>query len=145
VIVRRLSDLLGTDRDVDTPNWASRRFLLANDRVGFSMHETTMRAGTETFMWYANHIEAVYCVGGEGELEDLSTGERHAITDGTLYCLDGHEQHVMRPTTDLRLICVFNPPVTGREVHDERGVYPLLTEDDEPVPARGAEVPGGGD
>jgi L-ectoine synthase len=23
---------------------------------------------------------------------------------------------------------VFNPPVTGREVHDENGVYPLLEE-----------------
>ncbi|MGO1947968.1 MAG: ectoine synthase, partial [Brachybacterium alimentarium] len=22
-----------------------------------------------------------------------------------------------------------NPPVTGREVHDENGVYPLVTED----------------
>jgi L-ectoine synthase len=129
VIVRRTADLIGTDRDVDTPNWVSRRLLLAKDRTGFSMHETTMRAGTETFMWYANHVEAVYCVGGEGTLEDVTTGEIHPITDGTLYCLDGHEQHVMRPETDMRLICVFNPPVTGREVHDERGVYPLLTEE----------------
>jgi len=28
------------------------------------------------------------------------------------------------------MVCVFNPPVTGREVHDENGVYPLLTEED---------------
>jgi len=27
-------------------------------------------------------------------------------------------------------VCVFNPPLTGQEVHDESGVYPLLTEDD---------------
>jgi L-ectoine synthase len=26
---------------------------------------------------------------------------------------------------------VFNPPVTGREVHDENGVYPLITVDEE--------------
>jgi L-ectoine synthase len=26
------------------------------------------------------------------------------------------------------MICVFNPPLTGREVHDEEGVYPLLDE-----------------
>ncbi|MQS09243.1 L-ectoine synthase, partial [Streptomyces sp. IF17] len=25
----------------------------------------------------------------------------------------------------------FNPPVTGREDHDENGVYPLLTEPEE--------------
>jgi len=24
---------------------------------------------------------------------------------------------------------VFNPPVTGREVHDENGVYPLIVEE----------------
>jgi L-ectoine synthase len=26
----------------------------------------------------------------------------------------------------MRTVCVFNPPVTGREVHDENGVYPLI-------------------
>ncbi|MDN6668277.1 MAG: ectoine synthase, partial [Brevibacterium sp.] len=25
---------------------------------------------------------------------------------------------------------VFNPPVTGRETHDENGVYPLIVEED---------------
>jgi L-ectoine synthase len=30
----------------------------------------------------------------------------------------------------VRTVCVFNPPCTGREVHDENGVYPLLTEED---------------
>jgi L-ectoine synthase len=28
----------------------------------------------------------------------------------------------------MRTVCVFNPPVTGREVHDENGVYPLIVE-----------------
>jgi L-ectoine synthase len=32
------------------------------------------------------------------------------------------------------MACVFNPPVTGREVHDENGVYPLLTEPDDRDP-----------
>jgi L-ectoine synthase len=26
------------------------------------------------------------------------------------------------------MVCVFNPALTGREVHDEDGVYPLITE-----------------
>jgi len=26
----------------------------------------------------------------------------------------------------MRMLCVFNPPVTGQEVHDENGVYPLI-------------------
>lgn len=130
MIVRSLKDIEGTERDVtaETGAWRSKRIVLAEEKVGFSLHETVMYAGTQTSMWYANHIEAVLCVEGEGELTDDETGEKHPISPGTLYLLDGHERHTMRPKTDLRLVCVFNPPVTGREVHDENGVYPLLTE-----------------
>jgi L-ectoine synthase len=130
VIVTHLSDLDGTDRDVEFNTWRSRRFVLASDKVGFSFHDTVIYAGTETSMWYANHIEAVYCVGGEGTLVNDETGESFEITDGTMYLLNGHERHTVRARTDLRMACVFNPPVTGREVHDEHGVYPLLTEDE---------------
>lgn len=129
VIVRSLRDIAGTDRDVQTPTWRSQRIVLAKEKVGFSVHETVLYAGTENSMWYANHIEAVYCVEGEGELTNDDTGERHWISPGTLYLLDGHEHHTLRPETDMRTVCVFNPPVTGREVHDENGVYPLLAED----------------
>jgi L-ectoine synthase len=128
MIVTHLSDLDGTDRDVRSETWRSRRFVLAREGVGFSFHDTVLYAGTETDMWYANHIEAVYCVGGEGELVNRETGDVHELRDGTLYLLDGNERHTVRATTDLRMACVFNPPVTGREVHDERGVYPLVTE-----------------
>jgi L-ectoine synthase len=129
MIVRSIDELDGTDRDVEHGNWRSRRLLLARDGVGFSLHETVLYAGTETTMWYANHVEAVYCVEGEGELTDHETGQTHRITPGTMYLLDGHERHTLRVTRDLRTVCVFNPPVTGREVHDERGVYPLVVED----------------
>lgn len=128
MIVRQLEDIQNSQDDVDTPNWRSQRLLLARDKVGFSLHETLIRAGTETFMWYKNHIEAVYCVGGDGEIEVIEEGKVYPIKDGTLYTLNGHEKHRLRARTDLRLICVFNPPCTGREVHDENGVYPLLTE-----------------
>jgi L-ectoine synthase len=129
MIVRNLSELDGTDRDVVADTWRSRRFLLAREGVGFSFHDTVLYAGTETSMWYAHHVEAVYCVGGQGELVNDETGEVHPLRDGTMYLLDGHEHHTVRAWTDLRMACVFNPPVTGREVHDEHGVYPLLTEE----------------
>lgn len=128
MIVRSLADIENTERDVQTPSWRSQRIVLAREDVGFSVHETTLYAGTENSMWYAHHIEAVYCVAGEGELTNDETGERHWISPGTLYLLDGHEHHTLRPQTEMRTVCVFNPPVTGREVHDENGVYPLLTE-----------------
>lgn len=129
MIVRSLDEIDGTDHDVRTDTWRSRRIVLAREKVGFSVHETVMYAGTTTSMWYANHVEAVLCVEGEGELTNEETGERHPIRPGTLYLLDGHERHTMRPKTDIRVVCVFNPPCTGREVHDENGVYPLLTEE----------------
>ncbi|MFW5416134.1 ectoine synthase [Nocardiopsis sp. CNT-189] len=130
MIVRSLKEIDGTEADVKTETWRSRRIVLAKEGVGFSFHETVLYAGTETSMWYANHIELVHCIEGEAELTNDETGEVHLITPGTLYLLNGHEKHTVRPKTDFRVLCVFNPPVTGREVHDENGVYPLLTEAD---------------
>jgi len=129
MIVRKLTDIIGTDRDVDDGNWVSRRLLLRKDGMGFSMHETILRAGTETYMWYKHHLEAVYCIDGEGEVEDLATGTIHRLEPGTLYALDEHDKHIVRAKTDIRTICVFYPPLSGREVHDEEGVYPLIEVD----------------
>lgn len=128
MIVRALNEIVGTDRDVQAETWSSRRLVLAKEKVGFSLHDTVLYAGTETSMWYANHIEAVYCIAGEGELVNDETGETHRIEPGVMYLLDGHEHHRLRAFTDVRTVCVFNPPCTGREVHDENGVYPLITE-----------------
>ena len=129
MIVRKLTDIIGTDRDVDDGNWVSRRLLLRKDGMGFSMHETILRAGTETYMWYKHHLEAVYCIDGEGELEELASGTIHRLAPGTLYALNEHDKHIVRAKTDLRTVCVFYPPVTGQEVHDGEGVYPLIEAD----------------
>lgn len=136
MIVRRLEDLIGTDADVEGGDrdraegtWRSRRLLLARDGVGFSLHDTVLFAGTSTTMHYANHIEAVYVIEGSAKLRDLESGEVHALTPGTMYVLNGNERHTLDVDRDLRVVCVFNPPVTGREIHDADGVYPLLTED----------------
>lgn len=125
MIVKHLNQIKGTDRDVDTPTWNSRRLLLKSEGMGFSMHDTIIKAGTSTEMCYLNHLEAVYCIQGTGVLEDLTNGEVHPIEPGVLYALDGHEHHILTGHTDLRMICVFNPPVTGREVHDSNGAYAL--------------------
>lgn len=130
MIVRKLTDIVGTERDVAAPTWSSRRLILADDRVGFSLHDTVLHAGTETTMWYRNHIEAVYCIEGVGTLTDIATGERHQIEPGMMYLLNEHDRHVVSAETDLRMICVFNPPCTGTETHDENGVYPLFVLDD---------------
>lgn len=128
MIVRTLTEIEGTDRDVEGATWRSRRLLLARDGQPFSMHDTVLAAGTETVMWYANHVEAVYCIDGEGELVNDETGETHPLRTGTLYLLDGHEHHRVRAHTDVRTVCVFTPPVTGQETHDDDGAYPLIVE-----------------
>lgn len=125
MIVRHLNDRIGSEFDVDTKTWSSKRLLVKSDNVGFSLHDTTIKAGTETGIWYKNHVEAVYCIQGEGEIEVLESGEIYPITSGTLYVLNGHEKHLLRGTTEMRMICVFNPPTSGREVHDTEGTYPL--------------------
>ncbi|MGV9193050.1 ectoine synthase [Microbacterium sp. MC2] len=128
MLVRTIDEITGTDADIQTENWRSKRIILAREGVGFSLHETTLYAGTESEFHYQNHIEAVFIVEGEGEIEDLTTGQVHQLGPGSVYLLNDHDRHRVRPRTDIRTVCVFNPPVTGREVHDENGVYPLLTE-----------------
>lgn len=133
MIVRTLEEITGTERDVETENWRSRRIVLAGDGVGFSLHETVLQPGTVNDFWYANHVEAVFVVEGEGELYDKDSGTTHRLGPGSTYVLDGHERHQLRTHTLMRTVCVFTPPVTGREVHDENGVYPLVTPEEDPA------------
>ena len=66
MIVRTLQEILGTDYEVHAPNgnWTSRRLALKADGIRFSLHDTLIHAGTETYLWYKHHLEAVYCVEG---------------------------------------------------------------------------------
>lgn len=127
MIIRKLEELNSAEQCVSDTNWTSRRLLLQRDGMGFSMHDTILHAGTETPMWYRNHVEAVYCVEGKGEIVDLEDGSVHPIAPGTLYALDKHDRHILKAIEQLRMICVFNPPLHGPETHDADGAYPLLT------------------
>jgi quercetin dioxygenase-like cupin family protein len=130
MIVRSLEEVIGTEREVKGPTWTSRRLVLAREKAGFSVNDTVVNAGAEITMWYANHVEAVYVIEGRGELVDDETGEKHRLEPGVLYLVDAHQRHTLRAHTRFRAVCVFDPPLTGREVHDEDGAFPLLTEDD---------------
>ena len=59
----------------------------------------------------------------------LMLDEFRTLAPGTMYLLDGHERHTVTTKTRMRMLCVFNPPVVGTEVHDENGVYPLVAVD----------------
>jgi L-ectoine synthase len=128
MIVRDLKTANAGARRVVSKGWESARLLLKDDGMGFSFHITTIYAGAELRMHYTRHLECVYCISGEGSIEDLATGETHEIRPGVMYALDKHDDHILRGRTEMAMACVFNPPVTGREVHDETGAYPLEAE-----------------
>lgn len=132
MIVRTTQEITNTDRDItsENGNWRSKRIVLADDRVGFSFHETTIKAGTVNEFHYQNHVEAVWLVEGRGKLTDLETGDVYELRPGSMYLLNKHEKHRIEVEEQMRMLCVFNPPVTGREVHDENGVYPLIELED---------------
>lgn len=127
--VVKLEDVIGTEQEVKADNWVSRRLILKKDGMGYSVHDTIIKAGTETHIWYQNHLEAVYCIEGEGEVETLSDNKVYPITANTLYALDKNDEHLLRAKVDMRMVCVFNPPITGNETHDENGVYPIVEEE----------------
>lgn len=128
MIVRNIEEIKGSEREVtaENNNWISRRLLLKRDGVGFSLNDTIINEGTETYIWYKNHVEAVYCIEGEGEVELVDDNKVYNITPGTLYVLNKHEKHLLRAKKRMRLVCVFNPPLVGSEVHQEDGSYPLI-------------------
>lgn len=129
MIVRKLEDIIDTKNETRGDNWASRRFLFAKDNMGFTLADTVIKPDTETHIWYQNHLEAVYCIEGDGEVETVKDGKVYQIKPGTMYALDKNDEHYLRGGKEgMRVVCVFNPPLTGKETHDEDGVYPLLTE-----------------
>ena len=124
MIIRKLGEARNSERNVKSQGWESARLLLKADGMGFSFHVTTMYAGEVLRMHYRNHLEAVLVLEGTGTIEDLGTGLTHELAPGVMYALNANDEHIVRPTTDLLTACVFNPPVTGAEVHDETGAYP---------------------
>ena len=57
MIVKNLyDDVIGTDADVDSDQWTSRRLLLAKDGMGFSLHDKLIKEGEDLHIWYKNHL-----------------------------------------------------------------------------------------
>lgn len=127
MIVRQLCEAENSSRRIVSPdgNWESTRLLLKGDNMGFSFHITTIYAGADFRMHYQNHLESVYCISGSGEVKTLADSSTYAISPGTIYVLDKHDEHVLRAHSELTMACVFNPPLSGKEVHNEQGAYEL--------------------
>jgi len=129
MIVRNLDVAENSDRRVVSNGWESTRLLLKSDGMGFSFHITTIYEGANLEMHYQNHFESVYCISGEGEIEDLADGKVYPIKPGTMYALNNHDKHILRAFREMKMACVFNPPLHGKEVHNAQGAYELEAEE----------------
>lgn len=126
MIVISATDVKGTPRDACGPGWSSARLIVKGDGMGYSVHETRVPEGAELHLEYKQHFESNYCFAGEGEVVDEATGTTHALRPGVLYALNKNDKHILRATKgDLRLVCVFSPPLVGDEHHDDQGGYGL--------------------
>ncbi len=49
-------------------------------------------AAVRAVLWQKNHLEACYCLEGEGTVEELDSGTVHEIKPGTLYAMNQHDR-----------------------------------------------------
>jgi len=122
--ILNLEQLRNTERNVKFNAGNSIRFLLESDGMGFSFHQTEMKKSKHPFVWhYKYHKECCYCIQGFAILTNLETGDEHEIRVGDMYVLDSHTKHSFIPLEDTILVSVFNPPITGNEIHQKDGSY----------------------
>jgi L-ectoine synthase len=92
--------------------------------MGYSLTRTVVPKNGKQFWHYKNHLETCYCVSGLGILTNTLTNEIYYITSGKAYVLDLHDPHTFEAIDDeVELICVFNPPLKGNEIHKKDGSY----------------------
>ncbi|MEV5880309.1 ectoine synthase [Streptomyces sp. NPDC052101] len=105
---------------VEWGNGLSYRMLVENDRMGFTLCHTVVKAGTKSKLEYRRHLEACYCISGSGRVEAADGSAGQDVRPGVLYALDQHDAHylIADPHCDMELISVFNPPLRGDERHN---------------------------
>lgn len=119
MIIRSLKDAENSGHFVEWGGGTSHRLLTDADTMGFSICHTVVHPGTQAKLQYHRHLEACYCIAGHGQVIDIS-GKVHQIIPGTVYILDQNDAHTLcnDGDADFVLVSVFNPPLSGREIHD---------------------------
>ena len=126
MFVKTLKDLKAAGREKVVAGGSARtvRFLTKDDGLGFTMSDVRLDAGQQNVLWYKHHWEANYILEGRGEVRDLTTDETWVLEPGVMYIVGPDDRHSMKAVTDLHLVSIFNPALTGDEVHDEHGTLP---------------------
>ena len=125
MIVRDVEFLREKEMVVQCPDggFTSFRYLIEKDNMGFTLTKTVIPVGENQFWNYKNHLEACLCIAGQGVLINSKTGQAFGIVPGTMYALDKNDPHSFRAVEDTHLVCVFNPPLKGNEIHKKDGSY----------------------
>lgn len=121
MLIKSKDDVMGTKGDARGNRWRSLRLLHKEDGMGVTLTDSILEAGFKMDLWQKNHLEACYCLEGEGTVEELDSGTRHTIRPGILYAMNNHDRHRIEAITRMRIICTFYPALTGDEVHDADG------------------------
>ena len=121
MIIKRKEDVVGTKGDSSEERWHSYRLLHEEDGMKVTLTDSILEAGFEMQLWQKNHLEACYCLEGEGTVEEVDSGTIHETGPGTLFAMNNHDRHRISAKTQMRLTCTFYPALTGFEVHDSDG------------------------
>jgi L-ectoine synthase len=124
MFVRTLADVRKAGREVVVGFATSQRYLTVADGLGFSFHSNLLKQGGGGDLWYKNHWEGNLILDGTLEVTDHATGKVHALGPGGLYVVGPKDKHRVKAVTDVHLVSVFDPPLTGTEKHDADGAYP---------------------
>lgn len=125
---------LSKDRKVEFHAGISNRILLEKDGMGYTMTKTVIQPSAgKVFQHYKNHLETCYCISGKATLTNAETGEEFNIGPDVTYVLDKNDPHYFEAHEETILICTFNPPLTGHEIHQEDGSYSVSDEFLSPV------------
>ena len=124
--VRELAGLAAEGRRVSpvSGEFVSYRYLLERDGMGFTLTQTHIPKSDSWHFWhYRNHFEACLCISGRGRVKNARTGEIFEVEPNTMYALDEHDPHLFKVDEDTILVCVFNLPLKGHELHGKDGSY----------------------
>lgn len=125
---------LPDSRKVEFHAGVSNRILLEEDGMGYTMTKTVISPDAgKVFQHYKNHLETCYCVSGWATLTNANTGEEFEIGPDVTYVLDKNDPHYFEAHAETVLICTFNPPLTGQEIHREDGSYAAADDFKSPV------------
>ncbi len=121
MIIKRKEDIVGTKGDASGERWHSIRLLHEEDGMQVTLTDSILEAGFEMQLWQKNHLEACYCIEGEGTVEEIDSGTVHDIGPGTLYAMNNHDRHRIKAITQMHILCTFYPALSGHETHDSDG------------------------